>query len=106
MPLTTGPLISYTWNFNDTLADLAKASDITPNQILSMNNLALSQLRDGQMLKIPKFHNADADKLDIQPDPQSQLAREVWRGVRGKKRVALTYDAGGEPDALDTLLKT
>src|SRR5690606_29035866 len=42
--------------------------------------------------------------LDIKPSPRDQIAREVWRGVRGHKRMALTYDAGGDRDHLDTLL--
>lgn len=102
---TTGPLISYTWDFNDTLGDLAKAAGVTPNQILNLNNLALSQLRDGQVLKIPIITKDDAYDLDIELDLERQRAREVWRGIRGKKRVALTYDAGGEADGLDTLLR-
>ncbi len=102
---TTGPLIAYTWDFNDTFVDLAKASGISTNQILSLNNLSLSQLRDGQVLKIPQIVDKNTDDLDIKLDAETQMAREVWRGVRGKKRIALTYDAGGEPDGLETLLK-
>src|SRR5690606_17329262 len=45
------------------------------------------------------------DDLDIETDPTAQLSREAWRGVRGSKRIALTFDAGGDPDDADLLLK-
>jgi peptidoglycan/xylan/chitin deacetylase (PgdA/CDA1 family) len=32
------------------------------------------------------------------------MRREVWRGIRGRRQVALTFDAGGEPDAFDELM--
>ncbi len=102
--VTSGAMIAYTWDFSDTLSDLAEFAGLTPNQLLSLNNLALSQLRDGQVLRIPHHKGITADGLDIELDQTAQISREVWRGVRGKKQVALTYDAGGETDGLETLL--
>ncbi len=36
--------------------------------------------------------------------PHEQLQREIWRGVRGKRAVALTFDAGGEANGARELL--
>lgn len=98
----TDPFGSYTWDYADTLADLAKATGTTPNQLLALNHLSMSQLRDGQVLKIPETSNTAS--LDIKLDPLAQRNREVWRGIRGKKRIALTFDAGGETDGFEMLL--
>lgn len=98
-----GPFTAYTWNYRDTLSDLAKAAGISTNQILALNRLSMSQLRDGQVLRLPALSTSSS--LDIQPSPDVQRSREVWRGVRGKKRIALTFDAGGVDKGLDTLLK-
>jgi len=100
-----GPFTTYTWKFTDTLAHLGKATGTTPNQILALNNLSLSQLRDEQILKIPEITSTSPENLDIKPAESDQMAREVWRGVRGKKRIALTYDAGGDRDYGELLLK-
>lgn len=102
--LTSGPFVTYTWDARDTLGDLAKAAGISNSQILALNNLSVSQLRSGQVLRLPQLATT-TPSLDIKRNPADQHAREIWRGVRGKKRVALTFDAGGVTAGLDTLLK-
>lgn len=100
----SGPMQAYTWDFRDNLGDLAKAAGISSSQLMALNHLSHSQLRNGQVLKVPRI-SGTSSSLKIASSPQAQMAREVWRGVRGKKQVALTYDAGGEPDGLEELIR-
>lgn len=97
-------ITTYTWDSRDTLAHLARAAGVSNNQILALNNLSVSQLRSGQVLRVPPLAQT-TPSLDIVRDPAGQRAREIWRGVRGKKQVALTFDAGGVATGLDDLLK-
>lgn len=100
----TGPFTAYTWANQDRLADLAKISGISTNEILALNNIAVSQLRNGQVLRVPEFVMT-ADRLKLGTSPTVQRSREVWRGIRGRKRIALTIDVGADKIAAETLVK-
>lgn len=102
--LSQGPLTVYIWDDRDSLADLARAAGVSNSQILALNNLAASQLRSGQVLRVPPLASTTSS-LKIARGAVDQRAREIWRGVRGKKQIALTFDAGGTKEALDVLLK-
>lgn len=101
-PLARGDAhVCVVWDDSDSLRDLARATSCTAQQILELNNIHASELQSGQVLLVP-------DPVASSPlfDPARQAEREVWRGVRGKKRIALTFDAGGDPDGLQSILKT
>lgn len=102
--LADGPLDVYVWDSRDSLADLARAAGVSNSQILALNKLAASQLRSGQVLRVPPLAET-TPSLKIARGKVDQRAREVWRGVRGKKQIALTFDAGGSKEGLETLLK-
>jgi peptidoglycan/xylan/chitin deacetylase (PgdA/CDA1 family) len=92
---------AYVWDDSDSLEKLSAMCSMTPSQLLAVNNLKRSELRDGQVLRLPGVNGADQQGINA----ERQRAREIWRGIRGDKRVALTFDAGGEDDAANDLLK-
>lgn len=101
----TGPFVTHVWSYkSDSLARLGKVSGASANQLLALNRLSANQLRDGQALRLPNNAATTATTADGPRQRDNQMAREVWRGLRGKKRIALTYDAGGVDDHLDLLL--
>jgi peptidoglycan/xylan/chitin deacetylase (PgdA/CDA1 family) len=75
--------------------------NITQAELLRANDLRRGELRDGQVLRLPGITPDQQQAIN----PERQRAREIWRGIRGQKRVALTFDAGGEDDAATDLLK-
>lgn len=96
------------WDDSDSLTAIARAAGLTPSELLELNRLSRSSLREGQALHIPQAPDLSAAGADTDRprafDPEQQRAREVWRGVRGRNRVALTFDAGSEKDGVDELL--
>ncbi|MBX7244369.1 MAG: polysaccharide deacetylase family protein, partial [Candidatus Sumerlaeaceae bacterium] len=80
----------------------------SPEQILADNLLRQEELREGQMLRVPvPIAMADPNSTGILPrafNPAEQMKREVWRGIRGRKQIALTFDSGGDADAAGDLL--
>lgn len=91
---------SIVWSDSDALSQIGKACETTGKRILDDNKLEDSRLVEGQALRVP-VPVIEHPALD----PMRQLRREVWRGVRGRKRIALTFDAGGERDGADELLQ-
>lgn len=100
-PPTRDGYTSIVWSYRDGEETLAKACGVTFGEILEANNLKRGELRDGQVLRVPI--------PDIEPPPmfsaETQAAREIWRGIRGRRQIALTLDAGGESDGLSELLR-
>lgn len=97
-----GDYISFVWDDSDSLEKLAATCGLSTAELLRLNNLRRGELLDGQVLQIPKPPDGSTN-ASMQPD--RQRAREIWRGIRGQKRIALTFDAGGEDDAATDLLK-
>jgi len=96
------PQTRFVYSTSDSLDRIAAACGTSAADILKGNNLRRSELRDGQVLQVPRVTGDDAPAAFSK---ERQLAREVWRGIRGGKRVALTFDAGGEKDGADDLLR-
>ena len=115
--LEPGPagFATVVFDFSSTVDALARACDLPTSALLAGNRLTRGELRAGQMLRLP----APAWMAPGGGDPPSgtpacmlvdtgttdDLAREVWRGVRGRKRVALTFDAGGGRDGAEELVR-
>lgn len=91
---------SLVWDYGDSASRLARAAGISLDELLKENALTWKELREGQVLRVPRT-GGEPDPLLT---PERQRSREVWRGIRGKKRIALTFDAGSERDGLDELL--
>lgn len=98
LPINDGHTVIVFGN-GDSLNRIAAACGTTADQILKDNKLTYATLREGQALRIPA-PTSDASTFE----PSQQLRREVWRGVRGRKQIALTFDAGGEDDGAVDLL--
>jgi peptidoglycan/xylan/chitin deacetylase (PgdA/CDA1 family) len=94
------------FHWRDGVERLAATCGMKPGDLLRLNNLSPAELSDGQVLCVPVPPVAPApDSPAFRPfDPAVQRAREVWRGVRGRNRIALTFDAGGDPDHAAQLL--
>lgn len=114
--LEPGPagFATVVFDFSDTVDALARACDVPTTALLAGNRLRRSELRAGQALRIPAPAWMAPGAGDPPPgtpgfmrsdDATADLAREVWRGVRGKRRVALTFDAGGERDGAEELAR-
>jgi peptidoglycan/xylan/chitin deacetylase (PgdA/CDA1 family) len=89
------------WGGGEPLEKVARACGTTADSVLADNRLTHGQMRAGQVLSVPapSWLNTP-DRPDGAPsafDPAVQAAREVWRGVRGRRQVALTFDAGWSP---------
>ena len=98
-----GTTLAFVWDDADSLDRIASACGTNAADVLRQNALRRSELRDGQVLQLPKPAGG-APQLSAF-EPGRQRSREIWRGIRGQKRVALTFDAGGEDDAATDLLK-
>ena len=90
---------TVTFDFSESIKEVAQWGDLTTSEILAGNALTHKRLRAGQVLKIPATANGIPEKVAA-----VEMSREIWRGVRGAKRVALTFDAGGENDAAEELV--
>lgn len=102
----------YVWSDSDSLTQIAKICGTSSDEILRMNDLRRGELEDGQVLRLPATRalpetsadGAAAPALPKSFSPEAQSQREIWRGVRGQKRIALTFDAGGEKEGVFDLL--
>ncbi len=97
------------WNWRDSFPALSRACGLSPDNLLRDNRLKLSELKDGQVLRVPApaWLLSGGDRPATAPaslDARREAVREVWRGIRGRGQVALTYDAGGDPDGAEELL--
>jgi len=98
----------YVYASRDSLDAIALSSGMTKREFLSLNKLTEQTLRDGQVLVFPSMSSFRDDGRSL-PDffsPREQMSREIWRGVRGFKRVAFTFDAGGDLGSAPQLLET
>lgn len=97
--------IVMVYDASDSLSALARSCSTTPQAILSLNRLRYEDLRSGQVLRLPSPQVVETTSmLSKVLAPHEQLQREIWRGVRGKRAVALTFDAGGEANGARELL--
>lgn len=94
---------AYVYDYTDRIDRIAAACGTSATAVLSVNRLRVDQLRDGQALSLPPPLEGTLPAFLTAGD---QMRREVWRGVRGKKRVALTFDSGGDPHGADEVLAT
>ena len=90
---------TVTFDFSEPIKEVARWSDLSTSEILAGNGLTYKRLRAGQVLKIPATAKGIPESVVA-----DEMAREIWRGVRGAKRIALTFDAGGENDAAEELV--
>jgi peptidoglycan/xylan/chitin deacetylase (PgdA/CDA1 family) len=99
-------LTTTVFHWRDGVERLAATCGMNPADLLRLNRLDASELSDGQVLLIPVPRALPAPGSPrLRPfDPTVQRAREIWRGVRGQNRIALTFDAGGDSDHADRLL--
>ncbi len=96
----------YVFGAGDSLAAVAQACGTTANDLLRLNNLTWKTLREGQVLRLPTSCSARPTTSVRFFSRQVQLEREIWRGIRGRRYVALTFDAGGELESAPQLLET
>lgn len=92
-------LRSFVWDDADYLSQWAGACSTGSREILKINNIRADQLSGGQVIYLP-----EPVKETSLTEPLRQAEREINRGIRGRKQVALTFDAGGESEGLSTLL--
>ncbi len=92
---------------SDSVAAIAKCVGVSAEELLALNDLTWKTLRAGQALRLPRLtpECPDAERVPRFFSPEVQMEREIWRGVRGRKRIALTFDAGGELGAAFELLE-
>lgn len=94
------------FDFSDPMRRLAAACDTSIQGILDSNCLKYQDLRAGQALVLPApAPPENGSRLPASFAPGTNMQREVWRGVRRSGRIALTFDAGGEPDGAQDLLR-
>lgn len=98
-PASDSGFTTVTFDFSESIKEVARWGDLSTSEILAGNGLTYKRLRAGQVLKIPAIENAIPEEVAA-----DEMSREIWRGVRGAKRVALTFDAGGENDAAEELV--
>ncbi|MGI8908745.1 MAG: polysaccharide deacetylase family protein [Candidatus Sumerlaeaceae bacterium] len=98
----SGDYVSMVWDDSDSLEKIAAICGTSSANVLRQNALSRAELRDGQVLQLPRPAGDAPEIAALQPE--RQRAREIWRGIRGQKRIALTFDAGGEDDAATDLL--
>lgn len=91
-----GSYRAVVWSNSENLKKLAASAGVSSSELLKINRLRSSELREGQVLRVPLRGDSEA----VPP----RLDREVWRGIRGRKQIALTFDAGGENTAAKELL--
>ena len=119
------------WQDRDSMPPVARACGTSVSRILDLNILTADELEEGQALIVPAPPWLRKDEawhlpflslavLGIKPDkppapavpadlpkafvPEQEKCREIWRGVRGRRQIALTFDAGGETDGIYSLL--
>lgn len=100
----SGPFV---YSDSDRLATIAGCVGVTAEELLALNNLTWKTLRAGQALRLPRLapECPNMQRVPLFFAAEVQMEREIWRGVRGRKRIALTFDAGGElGSAFDLLL--
>ena len=90
---------TVTFDFSVPIREVARWGDLSTSEILAGNGLTYKRLRAGQVLKIPAVENGIPGEVMA-----GEMSREIWRGVRGARRIALTFDAGGENDAAEELV--
>lgn len=100
MPLPSAGGFSTIIYGGESLSDLGRATGASARDILEANALTSDQLREGQALRVP----TPREPMRMF-DPARQIEREVWRGLRGRKQVALTFDAGGETRGASELIQ-
>lgn len=88
------------WSGRDSLAGIARDCGVSVTQLLDLNNLGDGDLQIGQALRVPTPVEPKAKCFD----PAAFAETEVWRGIRGRKQIALTFDAGGENDGANNLI--
>jgi len=98
-----GPVTTIIWSESDSLQRIASATGVSAARILAVNRLRSSDLRDGQAVVVPEPVDKAAG-LPAAFKPEERIRREVWRGVRGSKRIALTFDAGSDDAGFETLM--
>jgi len=86
----------YVFASSDSLSAIARVCGATPQDLLQLNRLTWKSLRDGQALRLPQPCDLSHQDLPKFFNADIQMQREIWRGIRGYKRVALTFDAGGD----------
>lgn len=101
--------VSIVWSENDSLTSIAKVSSMSQTTLLEFNNMVREDLDEGQALRVPEPDALSssaqvAQNLPRAFSPERQMQREVTRGIRGRKQIALTFDAGGTKDGVDELL--
>jgi peptidoglycan/xylan/chitin deacetylase (PgdA/CDA1 family) len=84
---------------SDSLRKIAAACKTTSEEILNSNHLTANTLQEGQALLVP----TPGEPIKAF-EPEEQIQREVWRGIRGRHQIALTFDAGGEDDSFGDLI--
>lgn len=96
----------YVYSPSDSLAAIARVCGITADEVLELNHLTWQSLREGQVLRVPPSCQLSFSVAELSFfSPHKQMSREIWRGMRGTKRIALTFDAGGEFGAASKLLE-
>ncbi|MCX7625779.1 MAG: polysaccharide deacetylase family protein [Candidatus Sumerlaeaceae bacterium] len=87
----------YVYAASDSFPAIARACGSSTEELLQLNHLTWESLRDGQVLRLPSNCASSSSGSHLRFfSPDSQMSREIWRGLRGGKRIALTFDAGGE----------
>ncbi|MCX7717107.1 MAG: polysaccharide deacetylase family protein [Candidatus Sumerlaeaceae bacterium] len=99
-------LTTTVFHWRDGVERLAVTCGMSPADLLRLNRLDASELSDGQVLlvPVPRALPPPSSPRARPFDPAVQRAREIWRGVRGRNRIALTFDAGGDRDHASDLL--
>ena len=104
-----GGRATIVWGGGESLEKVANACGTTAKRVLEENRLTYAELREGQVLALPTppwLNSADAPATAPAAfDPAVQAPREIWRGVRGGRRVALTFDAGGSTQGAHELVE-
>lgn len=96
----------YTYSASDSFAAIARVCGSTADELLELNRLTWQSLREGQVLRLPPecMRTPLGAELSFF-SPQKQMSREIWRGMRGARRIALTFDAGGDFGRASQLLE-
>src|SRR5947207_498294 len=81
------------------LTQMARYCGTSSDEILRMNDLRRDELVEGQVLRLPSHpdgiggasdqNGSNASPLMKSFMPERQAQREIWRGIRGEKRIAL-----------------
>jgi peptidoglycan/xylan/chitin deacetylase (PgdA/CDA1 family) len=97
----------FVYSDADSLPAIAQCWGMSAAQLLSLNNLSWKALQEGQALRLPDGppHCPDPAHVPRFFSAQQQMQREIWRGIRGRRQIALTFDAGGELGSAPRLLE-